>query len=55
MLNMLMKEHNLKQSDLPVIGSQGVVSEILSGKRKLNIHQIKKLSQRFNVSPTVFI
>lgn len=29
----LMAEHGLNQSDLPEIGSQGVVSEILSGKR----------------------
>ncbi len=29
----LMEEHGLRQSDLPEIGSQGVVSEILNGKR----------------------
>ena len=51
----LMKEHNLKQSDLPEIGSQGVISEIMLGKRKLNIRQIKKLSERFHISPAVFI
>ncbi len=51
----LMKEHNLKQSELPEIGSQGVVSEILKGKRTLNIRQIKKLSSKFNISPLVFI
>jgi len=54
-LRYLMKEHNLKQSDLPEIGSQGVVSEILKGKRNLNIRQIKKLSLKFNISPVVFI
>lgn len=51
----LMVEHDLKQSDLPEIGSQGVVSEILSGKRQLNVRQIKILSKRFKVSPAVFI
>ena len=51
----LMQEHNLKQTDLPEIGSQGVVSEILKGKRTLNIRQIKELSAKFNVSPLVFI
>jgi HTH-type transcriptional regulator / antitoxin HigA len=51
----LMQEHGLKQSDLSDIGSQGVVSEILSGKRQLNVRQIKKLSKRFNVSPAVFV
>jgi HTH-type transcriptional regulator/antitoxin HigA len=45
----------LKQSDLPEIGSRGVLSEILSGKRQLNIRQLKLLSQRFKVSPAVFI
>jgi HTH-type transcriptional regulator/antitoxin HigA len=54
-LKFLMLEHNLKQSDLKELGSQGVVSEILSGKRQLNVRQIKTLSQRFKVSPVVFI
>jgi HTH-type transcriptional regulator/antitoxin HigA len=54
-LKYLMKEHDLKQSDMKEIGSQGVVSEILSGKRSLNIDQIKKISEKFHVSPTVFI
>ncbi len=54
-LNALMEEHGLKQSDLSEIGSQGVVSEILSGKRQLNVRQIKLLSKRFKVSPAVFI
>ncbi len=54
-LKYLIKEHNLKQSDLKEIGSQGVVSEILTGKRILNIEQIKKVSERFHVSPLVFI
>ncbi len=31
-----MEQHGLKQGDMPDIGSQGVVSELLSGKRELN-------------------
>ena len=54
-LKTLMEEHGLKQSDLPEIGSQGVVSEILSGKRQLNVRQLKLLSKRFKVSPVVFV
>ncbi len=54
-LAFLMQEHQLKQSDLPEIGSQGVVSEILSGKRQLNTRQIKALAERFAVSSSVFI
>ena len=53
-LKALMEEHGLIQSDLSEIGSQGVVSEILTGKRQLNIRQIKILSKRFDVSPAVF-
>ena len=33
-LKYLMQEHGLRQSDLPEIGSQGVVSEVLVGKRE---------------------
>ena len=54
-LKTLMEEHDLKQSDLPEIGSQGVISEILSGKRQFNVRQIKLLSKRFKVSPAVFM
>jgi len=54
-LNFLMNEHGLKQGDLSEIASQGVVSEILKGKRELNVRQIKALSRRFNVSPAVFL
>jgi HTH-type transcriptional regulator/antitoxin HigA len=50
-----MSEHDLRQTDLPEIGSQGVVSEVLTGKRELNTRQIKRLAKRFNVSPAVFI
>ena len=32
-LRFFMAEHSLSQSDLPEVGSQGVVSEILNGKR----------------------
>ena len=54
-LRYLMQEHKLLQSDLPEIGSQGVVSEILAGKRDLNARQIKRLAKRFGLSPAVFI
>jgi HTH-type transcriptional regulator/antitoxin HigA len=54
-LQYLMDEHGLRQSDLSEIGSQGVVSELLSGKRELNVRQIRELASRFQVSPAVFI
>jgi len=54
-LKFLMKQHGLKQCDLSDIGSQGVVSEILAGKRDLNIRQVRALSERFGVSPATFV
>jgi HTH-type transcriptional regulator / antitoxin HigA len=53
-LRQLMDEHGLAQSDLSEVGSQGVVSEILNGKRELNTRQISALAKRFGVSPAVF-
>jgi len=55
MLHFFMEEYGLTQSDLPEVGSQGVVSEILNGKRELNVRQIRTLAKRFRVSPAVFI
>ncbi len=55
-LRLLMSEHNLKQSNLTVeIGSQGIVSEVLRGKRTINARQAKALAARFNVSAAAFI
>src|SRR4030067_773048 len=51
MLRFLMEEPGLTQSDLPEVGSQGVVSEGLNGKRELNVRQVRALAKRFNVSP----
>ena len=45
----LMEEHGLKQSDLPEIGAQSVVSAVLAGKRQLNLRQVKALARRFAV------
>ena len=55
MLRFFMEEHGLAQSDLPEVGSQGVVSEVLNGKRELNVRQIRALARRFHVSPAVFM
>ena len=54
-LKFLMQQHDLRQSDLPEIGSQGEVSEVLAGRRELNARQIKRLAKRFGVSPAVFV
>lgn len=55
-LRFLMEQHDLKQSDLAKeLGSQGVVSEILRGKREINARQARALAKRFNVLPMSFI
>jgi HTH-type transcriptional regulator/antitoxin HigA len=54
-LKFLMEQHGLKQSELTEIGSQGVVSETLTGKRELNICQVRALSERFGVSAATFV
>jgi HTH-type transcriptional regulator / antitoxin HigA len=51
----LMEQHDLSQNDLPEVGTQGVVSEILRGKRQLNVRQITALAERFGVSPAAFL
>jgi HTH-type transcriptional regulator / antitoxin HigA len=54
-LRFLMEQHDLKQKDLAdVFGTPSIVSEVLSGKRELNKDQIKRLSERFHVSPELF-
>ena len=54
-LAFLMEQGGLKQSDLSKeLGGQSVVSSILSGRRFLNLKQIKALAKRFGVSPAVF-
>jgi HTH-type transcriptional regulator/antitoxin HigA len=54
-LRYMMREHGLSQSDLPGVGAQSVVSEVLSGKRQLNLRQIRWLAERFGVSVETFI
>ncbi len=55
-LRHLMEVRSLKQSDLvKVIGSKGVVSEIVNGKRSISKSQARELGNFFNVSPALFI
>jgi len=54
-LAFLMEQHELGQGDLSEVATQSVISEILAGKRQLNIRHIKALSNRFNVSADTFI
>ncbi len=54
-LRFLLERHGLRQRDLAAeLGGESVVSEVLSGKRRLNTTHIEHLSRRFHVSPAVF-
>jgi HTH-type transcriptional regulator / antitoxin HigA len=53
-LRMLLDQYHLTLSDLPEIGHKSLVSKILSGDRSLTKTHIKKLSQRFNLDPSIF-
>ncbi|MDP2432957.1 MAG: transcriptional regulator [Pseudomonadota bacterium] len=54
LLAYLIEAHSLKQSDLPEVGPQSVVSEVLSGKRSLNLRQVQALATRFHVPMEMF-
>ncbi len=54
-LQELMEVNSLKQKDLTdVFGTPSIVSEVLHRKRSLTTAHIKKLSQRFHISPEMF-
>jgi HTH-type transcriptional regulator / antitoxin HigA len=56
MLLHLMEVRNMKQENfVGVIGSRGVVSEIVNGNRSISKAQAKALGQLFNVSTSLFI
>jgi len=52
----LMEERGLRQADLVgIIGSRGVVSEVVNGKRTISKSQAKSLGDFFHVEPSLFI
>lgn len=52
----LMEENGIRQVDLVgKVGSKGVISEIVHGKRAISKSQAKILAEIFQVSPSVFI
>jgi len=54
-LRELIDSNGLKQKDLlDIFGTPSIVSEVLREKRGLTVEHIRKLSQRFHVSPEVF-
>lgn len=56
LLTHLMRENGMKTSDLgAVLGSRGLASEVLNGKRGLSKTLIGKLARRFHVDPALFL
>ena len=56
MIQGFMQERGLRNKDLePVLGSSGVTSEVITGKRKPSKSQIKKLAEFFAVPAEFFI
>lgn len=53
-LKFLMEENQLTPSNLPEIGDENTVSELLTGKRELSVENIRALSKRFGLSPATF-
>lgn len=55
LLKALIEESNLRQKDLvPIFKTESIVSEVLSGQRKLTTEHIQKLSEFFHISPAAF-
>jgi len=55
-LAVLMDQHNLNTTDFEnEIGGKSLVSMISNEKRPLNLGHIRKLAERFHVSPQLFI
>lgn len=56
LLKHLMDENDMSTTDLGyVLGSRGLASEVLNGKRGLSKMLIGKLSQRFGLEPALFL
>jgi len=52
----LMKANGVSQSEIAeILGSKGLASEMLSGKREISKSQALKLSERFHVPAAVFL
>lgn len=50
----LMSAHHLMQKDLPEVGAQAVMSDVPSGKRQLNLRQVRAQARRFGVPMEMF-
>ncbi|BAZ13248.1 hypothetical protein NIES4071_50870 [Calothrix sp. NIES-4071] len=52
----LMEANNEIATDLlDVFGSSGIASEVINGKREISKTHAKKLGERFNIPPSIFL
>ncbi len=54
-IRVLMDQYHLAMSDFSEIGSQDVVAGVLDGSHELTLRQVKALSARFKIDPTLFL
>ncbi len=55
-LRHLMEENGLSQADIaPLFGGRSVISDVLAGKRRLNLTHIVRLAERFGLPADIFI
>jgi HTH-type transcriptional regulator/antitoxin HigA len=54
-LRALLADHDLGPADLPELGDPATAMDILQGRRDLSLAQIRRLVDRFGVSPAVFV
>lgn len=53
-LRHFMERDGLRRSDLPEIGNQAKLSQLLRGARKINMRQARALAARFAVAMELF-
>ena len=55
-LYFLLSQHGLSAKDLwPLVGSKGITSEILNGKRGISLPIAKRLGEFFHLDPVIFV
>jgi len=50
-----MQDRNLKQKDLNSVASQSIISDLINGKRAMNLEQVKGFATFFNVPVETFM
>lgn len=54
-IRVLMDQYHLNMSDFPEIGSSDIVAGILEGNKDMSLRQVKALSARFRIDPSLFL